>query len=446
MSTEQVTLDGFQLVNCVAGGNDTQIWEVAEGGSGRALAMKLLLPEAFADREKIQTLKREAKAGKLFEHPNVMKTHDVVVTKHHAYLIMDYFRSSNLKSLIHNDMLAIHQRMKRLVEQVCLGLGYIHDRGWLHRDVKPDNILFNRGSELKIVDFSLSVRSKKYKDKEIQGTKSYIAPETLLRQKQTRQTDMYSLGVTLYLALTGEFPITGMTPTELLKNHLRVVPALPSTLNPNVSPEMDDFVMRLLAKQPAKRFQTMDEAYSVIRSINVFKEDVGEVETRRKAKEEQILKDGVDAARRLDSRSDAKRSELTGNTPARPRPTPRRPVTPAAKSPQQVPDPPQPQPVAQMPPGAYPMPMPAAYPPMLPPQPPPMPTPPPQFYPGMPAPLQPGGVAPVMPVPQQVAAPQQAAPQPPTGQPAAPQSPPPVEKPPQSDDDLPFMEELPDVL
>jgi serine/threonine protein kinase len=449
VSDEQLTLDGFQLVNCIASGNDTQVWEVTGEGGGQRFAMKLLLPEAFKDPQKKMVLKKEGKAGKQFDHPNLIKVHSVVVAKKHAYLIMEYFRAANLKSQIHNDLHSIHVRMKRLVEQLCLGLAYIHDRGWLHRDMKPDNILFNRGSELRIIDFSLASKGKKQKIKDIQGTKSYIAPETLLRKPITPQTDMYSLGVTLYVTLTGEFPITGLTPTDLLKNHLRVTPPNPSQLNPNVTPEMDQFVMTMLAKAPAKRFKSMDEAYSIVRNLKIWKEDPEAVEARRKEKEDQLLRDGVDAARRLDSRSDAQRTVLLGQgaaasgpTKVAPKPKPKPQVQPRkqpAAAQQPAPQPPAyaPQPgYAPMPGGYYPgMAPPQYYPPMQPQpygMPPGAPYPPPPGYGQMPP--QPAAAAP----------PPAAQPQP---SPAAAPKPAPKQKPQEINaEELPLMEELPPVF
>lgn len=507
MSDEQTIIDGYQLINCVATGNDSQVWEVTEAGSGRQLAMKLLLPEARSDRQKVQTLRREGKAGQLFDHPNLIKIHQTVVTRSEAYLIMDYFRAPNLMAQINADLLSVHKRMTKLIEQLCLGLAYMHDRGWLHRDIKPENILLNRGSEVRLVDFSLAARystglGKMFagKSREIQGTKSYIAPETLLRKPPTPQTDMYSLGITLYLALTGELPITGMTPTELLKNHLRVIPAKPSEINPNVTPEMDAWIMQLLSKKPEKRFKTMDEAYSMVRSLKIFKEDIDEVERRREEEEKRWLREGVDAARRLDSRLDAQREGGTPSSSKRAAPAPAKttsssspaktaapaqPTTPPAATPPAAGHPPAapipqpgyaPQPVPPMPAAAYPAaPVPGV---MMPPG---MPQPyPPGYYPpGVPYPAAPvvGQGSPPNPVP---AAPPAtvtpgtpaAAPTPVAGNPPASAAPTPAQRPPakpapaeqsptqpapaasaseaessESDpDDLPFMEELPPVL
>ncbi len=475
MSDEPLMVDDYQLINCIASGNDTQVWEALAGS--RRVALKLMHPEARKERDKVAVLKAEGKVGRLFDHPNIIKVHETVVNKKNAYLVLDYFRAPNLKSQIHNDLYSVQLRMKKLVESLCMALAHIHDRKWVHRDVKPDNILMNRGSEVRLIDFSLAHKIKRGKMKEIQGTKSYIAPETLMRRGPTRQTDMYSLGVTLFLALTGEFPITGLTPQDLLKNHLKVIPATPSTLNQNITPELDEFVLKLLAKKPADRFKTMDEAYSVVRGLKMFKENVEEVETKRKQKEEESLRDGVDAARLLDSRSDAERTILRGGTEAvsKPRPENRKPQPqpqPRPANPKVATAPPQPpQPIAQPQPAmAMPTPVMAGYPPqpqqMAPGQMPP--GMPPQYYPGMPMPAygaapMPGGY-PGMPMQGGMPMPPQPYPQmPPAGIPPAPQQqnptapPPPTpavvptqtatpESTPNSDEDLPFMDELPDVL
>ncbi|MCH8830436.1 MAG: serine/threonine protein kinase, partial [Planctomycetes bacterium] len=219
MSDGELIVDNYRLENCVATGNSTQIWEVVEQGSSQRFAMKLLLPESLTDSGQVRTLKREAKAGKLFDHPNLIKVYFATVNKQRGYIIMEYFRAANLKTQIHNDRLALHVRIHKLIESIALALGAMHDRNWLHMDIKPDNILFNKGSELKLVDFSLSAKVAGMfggKSKEIQGTKSYIAPETLLRKSPSPQTDIYSLGATLYHMLTGEPPVSGDTLLEVL--------------------------------------------------------------------------------------------------------------------------------------------------------------------------------------------------------------------------------------
>ena len=213
VSSEPLLVDEYQLLNPIATGNFTTVWEVVEkGGSPKHYAMKLLLPEAFAESEQRSVLKHEAKIAERLQHPNLVKFHKLVMTKKRGYLLMDYFRAPNLKTQFNNDLVSLQARFVRLAEQLCQVIAYMHDQGWLHRDIKPDNILFNKGSELRLIDFSLSTRvagavvkmlSTK-RGKMIQGTRTYIAPETIKKEVPTPQTDMYSLGVAFFEILTGE--------------------------------------------------------------------------------------------------------------------------------------------------------------------------------------------------------------------------------------------------
>ncbi|MCH8335522.1 MAG: protein kinase, partial [Proteobacteria bacterium] len=111
--------------------------------------------------------------------------------------------------------------------------------------------------------------------------------ETLLRKPETPQTDMYSLGVTLFEVLTGDLPFKGTTPAELLVKHATEAPPVPSSFNPNVSPEMDRFILRLLAKNPKKRHKSMDEVHAEFRALQPFNEDVQEVAQKLEAEAHQ---------------------------------------------------------------------------------------------------------------------------------------------------------------
>ena len=487
MSDGELTIDGYQLTACVATGNASEIWEVSNtSGGSQPLCMKLLLPHALADSDAKQVLKHEAKVGKALDHPSIIKVHKVAVTKKHGYMLMDFFRAPNIKQQITSDPAGLQSRFRKVFESLCLALGYMHEKGWVHKDIKPENILSNKVGELRLIDFSLSVRAAGglgkllgSRTKAVQGTRTYIAPETLLKKAPSIQTDMYSLGITVFEMLTGNPPFRGMSPGELLRMHVQE-PAPPvSAVNPNVTQEMDRLVARLLAKKPDKRHKNMEEVYAEFRSLKVFKEDPQELAAKRVATRKQADLDGLGASDRINSRRDHQRSEA-GLTPA---PKPKQPK-PAAQPKPEPPPPRQPQPVQQGPPAGqgygppggqpnvpypnYPGPPPGyAFPPGM--QPPPgygMPQPPPGYSPGQPPP----GYAP-NPQQQQPAAQQQpaqqqqppaqqqpAAQQPPTQQPPAQEPPEPPEpqqkrehpetNPRKEDEDLPLMEmdDLPDVL
>ena len=223
---------------------------------------------------------------------------------------------------LQSDGISLQVRITRLFEQMCQVLGYLHDLGWVHRDVKPDNILFNKASELRLIDFSLTTRAAGAvsklmgsKGKVIQGTRTYISPETILKAPASPQSDIYSLGITLFEILTGEPPFRGTSPDDLLKKHLTTPAPPPSSFNANVSPEMDRFVIKMLAKRTKDRHKNTNELMAEFRNIKPFKEDAGEFHRRLKAELEEKYKHTLDKSGRLDSRADHLKQRLLRENP-----------------------------------------------------------------------------------------------------------------------------------
>jgi serine/threonine-protein kinase len=320
---EDIVIDEYTLLNHIATGSSTQVWEAIEkGGGDRHFALKLMLPEALADSEQRSVLKHEAKIAERFDHPNLIRTKKLVMNKKRAYIVMDYFKAPNLKMQLGADGVSLQIRVVRLFEQLCQALGYMHDQGWVHRDVKPDNILFNKASELRLIDFSLSTKAAGAmskliggKEKVIQGTRTYISPETILKAPPSPQSDIYSLGVTLFEVLTGEPPFRGTSPDDLLKKHLTTAAPPPSAINDNVAPEMDRFVLKMLAKRPKDRYKNTHELLAEFRNIKPYKEDAAERDRRIKQEQEERYKHTLDKSGRLDSRADHLKQQLLRENP-----------------------------------------------------------------------------------------------------------------------------------
>ncbi|AMV20130.1 serine/threonine protein kinase [Planctomyces sp. SH-PL14] len=307
-------IDQYQLVNVIATGGISQVWEVRHLATQQPYAMKLLLPEAFQDKEQRAEIKTEANTAKLFEHPNIIRVLDVNVSRDHAYFLMEHFRASNLKQMIRGDLAGAQARMKKIAEGLASALTLVHDKGWLHRDIKPENILVNRSGEIRLIDFSLSSKipsglAKMMTAKSrvvIQGTRTYIAPELVERQLPGIPSEIYSMGVLFYEILTGRPPFVSKNPNDLLMMHVRDIPEHPAGYNPNVSPEMDQLVMKMLAKKPKDRPQNMNELFTTIRSMPFFKEDPEKYHRTKAQAASEKQAQSLDV--RLDSRVDAGRT------------------------------------------------------------------------------------------------------------------------------------------
>ena len=283
-------------------------------GSPMQLAMKLMLDESRKDGAQKAILKHEYKVGNSLDHPSFLRFHDIEMNRDHAFFVMDYFRSPSLKNQITSNLIGVQASFSKLAAFLANAYFLMHESGWLHRDIKPDNILMNRAGECRVIDFSLSSRIKGAfgkmlggKEKQIQGTRTYIAPETILRNPATEQTDIYSLGVTFFEILTGAPPFAGDTPNVLLKKHLAEVPTAPSYINDNVTKELDRIVLRMLDKKPENRFQTMQELESALRNVKCFEVDPQQLLEDKLRKEKELAAQSVD--KRLDSRADADRTE-----------------------------------------------------------------------------------------------------------------------------------------
>ncbi|WP_010586645.1 serine/threonine protein kinase, partial [Schlesneria paludicola] len=311
----------YQFVMNVASGSSSMVWEVVEKTSGRHLAMKVLKKEVPEFKENKSKMKREGEILKSLEHPMIVKFEKFSSNRDYTYILMEYFRAANLKIQIKADLNKIHLKARPLMEGVCSALSHVHQKGYIHRDIKPDNVLMNRAGEIRLCDFSLSSKEVKGfgalfagKMKTIQGTRTYIAPETIRRRQPTQKTDLYSLGILFFELLTGRTPFQAPSPELLLEKHLKTEPPNPSEFNPNVSPEMDRIVARLLKKKPADRPANVDEVLAELRRIRLFKEDIVDAEAHKKANEDNDAIAMLSEIR-LDSRADAKLKVMIETNP-----------------------------------------------------------------------------------------------------------------------------------
>ena len=331
----------YKLVSNIASGNHSQVWEALTADGQRRIAVKFLYGEAVKDQEQLVAIKNEFTVGKQLEHPNIIKFldgHWGTLFKKEAYFTMELFMSPNLKAQLFNNLNSVQVRFKRIVESCAMAFAHIQDKGFIHRDIKPDNILVSKSGEVKVIDFSLAGRpagalSKVFasKSKTAKGTRSYMAPEQILRRPLSFQVDMYAFGITLFEMLTGQPPFTGSTPNDLLMRHIQELPPSPSMINPNVTEEMDRVVLRLLSKKPEQRHKSFNEFLAEFRKLSPWKEEV--VETRELTDTEKAQQEiGNTLGERLDSRTDAMRTALGVAPPPKKKPaTPPPAEKPAAK-------------------------------------------------------------------------------------------------------------------
>jgi serine/threonine protein kinase len=275
VSNDAIVINGFRLTGLMMSGQTSQVWEVSQEGTGRRYAMKLLLPERAREPEHRKYLEREAKVGLQLQHPKIIKVFEWYPEKENPHFIMELFPSTNLRLRILRKQEAISEHAVPIVEQSAKALAYMHDKGWLHRDIKPDNILVSGTGEVRLIDFALAQRIGGWrlwmgKAAAIQGTRSYMSPEQIRGQKLTERADLYSFGCSLFELFCGRPPFRADSPQALLIKHLKEPPRHPRDLNPALTPEINDLILRLLAKKAEDRPANFHEFLAQFRNIKVL--------------------------------------------------------------------------------------------------------------------------------------------------------------------------------
>ncbi len=273
-------IGGYRLMKHLVTGQTSQVWEVVETASHRHFAMKMLLPEKARDAEHRRLLFHEAEVGKALAHPNIIKIVAFSKDANNPYIVMEFFPAGNLKlRLLRKDSEFLRERMQDIVKQGATALAFMNAKGWVHRDVKPDNFLVNSAGELRLIDFALAKRTEKdtffarrfRRRGKAAGTRSYMSPEQIRGLPLDGRADIYSFGATCYELVTGRPPFRGSTSQELLAKHITEKPMPPQSLNPDVTDEFGSLVLRMLAKKKQDRPRDFHEVLMDLRKTRIFK-------------------------------------------------------------------------------------------------------------------------------------------------------------------------------
>lgn len=228
---------------------------------GRVVALKTInIPDGTPQAVKgdsLERFSREARAAGLLSHPNIVTIYDVgtLESDGSSYIAMEFVEGRTLRQLAPYGERMEHDGVLDVVMQVARALDYAHRRGIVHRDVKPANILVREDGLVKLADFGVAriESSDLTRTGQSVGSPSYIAPEMLSGQPTDGRADLFSLGVIVYELLTGAKPFQGETLAALYHQILSVDPAPPTVRAPELAPEWDAIVMKMLAKRPEDR-------------------------------------------------------------------------------------------------------------------------------------------------------------------------------------------------
>jgi serine/threonine protein kinase len=257
------------------------VMEVVQDASQKRFALKQLLASRAEDRDERKVFDHEAKVGMEMRHPNLVRVHEYNRDPTQPYFVMDYFPGYHLKLPIARPSVypMPKAQLHRILEQAATALAYMHDRGYAHRDVKPENILANKSGEVRVIDYALAQKPisglrKLFGGKVArQGTPSYIAPEQIRCESPSPLADIYSYGITCYELACGRPPFRANSLQELLNKHLQERPLTLTTHNKLVTQEFNDLILKMLMKRPTDRLASLHEFLTRFRSIRIYQDD-----------------------------------------------------------------------------------------------------------------------------------------------------------------------------
>lgn len=229
----------------------------------RKVALKMLRPEYVNDKDFVKRFRHEAKAVARLSHPNVVNIYDIGQEGDYQYLVMEDVEGKNLKDIINEKgKLEIREALET-ARQICAALVVAHKNNIIHCDIKPHNILLTKDMQVKVTDFGIaravtSAMTMTITDTVV-GSAHYFSPEQARGGEIKACSDLYSLGIVLYEMLTGVVPFRGDSPISVALKHIQETPKRPGLINPEIPENVENIVMKAIAKDPADRFADADE-------------------------------------------------------------------------------------------------------------------------------------------------------------------------------------------
>ena len=278
----------YRLRNQIARGGMTDVFLGQDTLLSRPVAIKRLFPEFAADPSFVERFRREATAAANLNHPNIVAVYDWGSAAGTYYIVMEYIEGQSLAELLRLGGPLPPERAAEIAMFVAGALGFAHDNGVIHRDVKPGNVLLSPDGKVKVTDFGIAIaafggaESNLTQTGSVMGTATYFSPEQAQGQALDHRSDLYSLGIVLYEMLCGRPPFAGDNSVAVAYKHVQQAVPAPSSLGVVLPESLEAIMLKLLAKDPAKRYPT---ARDLQRDLQRYREGRHQLSSRQQSTE-----------------------------------------------------------------------------------------------------------------------------------------------------------------
>ncbi|NMI00528.1 Stk1 family PASTA domain-containing Ser/Thr kinase [Pseudonocardia acidicola] len=267
MTTPRLLSERYELGDTLGYGGMSEVHKGRDTRLGRDVAIKVLRADLARDPQFQLRFRREAQNAAALNHPAIVAVYDTgeVGTEFGPlpYIVMEFVDGQTLREIVKTQGPLTQQKVIAVMADVCAALDFSHRHSIIHRDVKPANIMINRGGAVKVMDFgiarALGEGQNVTQTAAVIGTAQYLSPEQARGEAVDARSDVYAAGCVLFELLTGEPPFTGDTPVAVAYQHVREDPKRPSEVNPSVPAALDAVVLKALSKNPANRYQSAAE-------------------------------------------------------------------------------------------------------------------------------------------------------------------------------------------